>query len=168
MSDILTIEALAEDRSSYLALSKILAAAGRGEGGASACIHTPDGSAPIPPSFCSFLYNVTAALAAGTMVAMMPTGEELSTQEAADLLNVSRPYVIKLCETGVIPFTTVGRHRRVLFGDVAAYKAQRDAHRRAGVLELIAELTARDRANTVRGESQLVGSSGFLVESKSP
>lgn len=66
-------------------------------------------------------------IAKGNGAQVMPVQTELTTQEAADMLNVSRPYLIRLVEAGAIPFTKVGRHRRLRRVDVVAYKTKRDA-----------------------------------------
>lgn len=66
----------------------------------------------------------------------MPTNKELTTQEAADLLNVSRPYLIKLLEAGELAFTKVGTHRRIRFSDLMSYKEERDNSRKQGLAEL--------------------------------
>jgi excisionase family DNA binding protein len=69
----------------------------------------------------------------GNSVTIVPIHKELTTQEAADILNVSRQYLVELLEAQVIPYTKVGTHRRIRFGDLMNYKADRDIKRREGL-----------------------------------
>ena len=81
----------------------------------------------LPASVVRLMHQVVGALAEGQVVCLVPLHRELTTQEAADLLNVSRPYLIKLLDEGVLPYSKLSRHRRIRFADVMAYKERRDA-----------------------------------------
>lgn len=70
------------------------------------------------------------------MRSLAPVGHTLTTQQAADLLNVSRPYLVKLLEDGKISFTKVGRHRRIKYADMLAYMEKIDEASRRAVQEL--------------------------------
>lgn len=85
------------------------------------------------------LAEVFLQMAEGNAVAVTPMKAEMTTQEAANLLYVSRPYLINLLDTGQIPSRKVGTHRRVLREDVAAYKAKIDDARLATLQELSAQ-----------------------------
>lgn len=90
----------------------------------------------LPPAVYEILGEVLRAMARGQAVTVAPLDRELTTQEAADLLNVSRQYLVRLLDQGAIPFTKVGTHRRIAFGDLAAYKEVRDQQRREALTEL--------------------------------
>lgn len=90
----------------------------------------------LTPALAQMIVDLLTIIARGDMVTLVPTGALLSTQQAADLLNVSRPYLSKLLKSGAIPFVQVGSHRRVKFADLMAYKADRDAGRERGLQEL--------------------------------
>ena len=80
----------------------------------------------LPTSALRLLVDILAELAEGNAVKVVPVQAELTTQDAADLLNVSRPHLVKLLEEGVLPFHKTGKHRRVRFVDVMQFKATRD------------------------------------------
>ncbi|WP_296870280.1 helix-turn-helix domain-containing protein [Tibeticola sp.] len=80
----------------------------------------------LPTSALRLLVDILAELAEGNAVKVVPVHAELTTQEAADMLNVSRPHLVKLLEEGALPFHRAGKHRRVRFADLMQFKAQRD------------------------------------------
>jgi excisionase family DNA binding protein len=80
----------------------------------------------LPMSALRLLMDVLNELAAGNAVKVVPVHAELTTQEAADMLNVSRPHLVKLLEEGALPFHKVGKHRRVRFADLMQFKSARD------------------------------------------
>ncbi|MFI0355370.1 excisionase family DNA-binding protein [Actinomadura sp. 9N407] len=90
----------------------------------------------LPRPAVSLLAYILSQAAAGRGVSVMPSHAELTTQQAADLLNVSRPYLIGLLEAGTIPFKLVGRHRRVRWDDLMHYKRETEAQSRAAADEL--------------------------------
>jgi excisionase family DNA binding protein len=96
-------------------------------------------SIELPTLAIALLADILGAMAAGKRVYLIPENTELSTVEAADILNVSRPYLIKLLDTGKIPHRKVGRHRRILMEDLMAYKKERDAESAKLMDELVAE-----------------------------
>jgi excisionase family DNA binding protein len=97
---------------------------------------TEDDTVTVPaPAFRLFVAMLTH-LANGDGVVLMPEHAELSTQQAADMLNVSRPYVIKLIDDKQLPARKVGTHRRVLLRDLLEYKRRDDAEREAVMQEL--------------------------------
>ncbi|MGH7911990.1 MAG: helix-turn-helix domain-containing protein [Candidatus Dormibacteraceae bacterium] len=110
----------------------------RPSGGAGpARLIAPDGQEhALPPSLYEVLLRAAHQLAAGRAVSIVPVGTKLSTQQAADLLGVSRPHVVKLLEAGEIPYTKAGKHRRVLLGDVLDYREAQAVRRRHALEEL--------------------------------
>lgn len=90
----------------------------------------------LPETVVALLRQLIHDLAQERAVTVVAVGKELTTQEAADILNVSRPFLIKLLEQGEIPFTMVGTHRRIPVSDLLAYKQHRDEARRQALDEL--------------------------------
>ena len=93
----------------------------------------------LPGSVCAVLKRAVHEMASGHAVTILPVHAELTTQQAAELLNVSRPFLINLLEAGTIPFHQVGSHRRVRLSDVLAYRHQRSQARRSALLEMARE-----------------------------
>jgi excisionase family DNA binding protein len=101
------------------------------------CIVGPDGKQlRVSKAMQVSVNKLAEAILAGEVAAVIPVEQELTTQEAADLLNVSRQYVVRLIDEGKIPGTRTGKHRRVRLADVLRYRAERDARRRRQLREL--------------------------------
>jgi excisionase family DNA binding protein len=98
---------------------------------------SPDGETmELPASAFHALKLVVECMARGQTMMLVPHGKELTTQEAADLLHVSRPHLVKLLDDGTIPHHRVGTHRRVRIEDVLDYRQQRAVTRREKLDEL--------------------------------
>ena len=93
----------------------------------------------LPPSVAALLLEILEDMAAGSAVAVLRRDAELTTQQAADYLNVSRPFLVGLLEAGDVPFRKVGTHRRVRFEDLRRYKHTTNAARRGALDELAAD-----------------------------
>ena len=104
----------------------------------------------LPDAVRAVLADAVAALARGSAVTVEPHRTVLTTQEAADLLGITRPTFVRLLEAGKIPFTAPGRHRRVELADVLAYRDAQKVNRRRG-LDAMAMHAVPDPQDAVRG-----------------
>lgn len=93
----------------------------------------------LPMSALQLLSEILSEMADGNAVRIVPVHAELTTQEAADLLSVSRPYVVKLLETGKLGFHNMGKHRRIWLKDLMTYKKVRDERSDLAIESLAAE-----------------------------
>lgn len=103
------------------------------------CVRAEDGrlvEIPVPEAVVAAIGEVLATLGRGNAVRVLSDSEEVTTNEAAKLLRVSRPHLVTLLESGAMPFRRVGTHRRIRLADVLAYKRGEDRERRAALDEL--------------------------------
>ena len=98
-------------------------------------------SVTLPPALTESLLEILRLVSSGHGFYMIPVEAQLTTQQAADLLNVSRPFLVKLLEENEIPFTKTGRHRRVRADDIFTYKERRDK-KRSEALSALARIDA--------------------------
>lgn len=100
----------------------------------------PDGSQiEIPDELYGVLCDVVSALTQGLAISIAPHNTMLTTQEAADLLNISRPTLVRLLTEGEIPYTMRGRHRRVLLRDILDYQERTRTERRQALDQMAAD-----------------------------
>ncbi len=93
----------------------------------------------LPPALQDVLVHVVDAMRHGQAVTLAPRAQRLTTQEAADLLGISRPTLIKLLEDGKIPYETPGRHRRIKLVDLLTYQSLRSTQRQRALAEMTEE-----------------------------
>lgn len=104
----------------------------------------PEETVSIPESAFRLLSEILTQMAKGNAVTLIPVHAELTTQQAADILNVSRPFLVEQLEKNVIPFRKVGTHRRILFKDLMEYKEAIDRNRLKALDELAAQAQELD------------------------
>ena len=115
----------------------VMALSNARDGNGVLAIRREDGeSVRLAPAVADLVIDLLDGVASGHTVTLVPTGPMLTTQQAADILSVSRPHLSKLLKSGKIPFVSVGAHRRVVHADLMAYMDRRNAARRAALDEL--------------------------------
>lgn len=147
MPAILTYQAVGEEKELLIGAERILETS---DDLSAALSELPDSSA-----FLSMLRAALRVLATGKAVSLVPGDAQLTTGQTADLLNVSRPYVVKLTISGELPSTMVGTHRRIRFEDIVKYKAQRDERRENGIKRLFAMYEADLNEHARKGVAQV-------------
>ncbi|MPZ83166.1 MAG: helix-turn-helix domain-containing protein [Actinophytocola sp.] len=109
----------------------------------------PDGThTPLPEEVYRVLRSVVDAMSQGLAITIAPHNTQLTTQEAADLLGISRPTLVRLLEDGEISFQLRGRHRRVMLADVVAYQERARTERRATLDEMTRTASADSTDDT--------------------
>lgn len=91
----------------------------------------------LPMSSLKLLAEVLKAMSEGNPVSIVPVAIEVTTQKAAEMLGCSRPYLVKLLEDGAIPFTKVGRHRRIMLKDMIEYKNKMKAEQKQSIIDIM-------------------------------
>lgn len=99
-------------------------------------VFTEGQEAQLPDLVYRILRDAVRTLARGEGVSLIPLHRQLTTQQAADLLGVSRQYLVRLLDRGAIPFQRAGTHRRVIYADLLAYQRERKQERREALREI--------------------------------
>lgn len=128
----------AQDQESAKQLRNVLTAQGEGSQTLRVISESTRTSAEVTlgPALSSLLMELLVHIGRGDAVTLLPVGKMLSTQQAADIINVSRPFLIGLLDRHELPFSLVGRHRRIKSEDLFAYKKKRDQTRGAALSQL--------------------------------
>lgn len=125
----------ADQRALIRSLGEAIARSGTGATGYLATLS--DEPLPLPPALREVLVIAAQMLARGGAVSVLPADRMLTSQQAADFLNVSRTHLVRLLDEGKIPFERVGRHRRVALADLVTFGAARRRERRQHLRNLI-------------------------------
>jgi excisionase family DNA binding protein len=131
--DLQPIAAREEDRPALMELEDLFGDRQPAESFSLQLVSTSGVAIDIPAPISNLMQQMVHQLLQGNSVTIVPIHKELTTQEAADILNVSRQYLVELLDAQAIPHTKVGTHRRIRFGDLMNYKNERDAKRREGL-----------------------------------
>jgi len=91
----------------------------------------------IPIKALRLLSDILEAMSKGQPISIVPMAAEVTTQKAAEILGCSRPFLVKLLEEGKIPFTKIGRHRRVKMEDVLVYKEEQKKEQKKHLIEMM-------------------------------
>lgn len=131
----------ADDRQVANQLRRVLATQKYSE--ATLFVREPKAKHPIEvtltPAMSEIFLDLLRLIGSGHAVKLVPIQEMLTTQQAADLLNISRPHLIKLLDQNAMPYALVGRHRRIRAEDIFAYKTKRDEQRSQAMGDLISD-----------------------------
>ncbi len=131
----------AEDKEMVRAAQRCIMASLDHSRAASITVTTDTGERPtvgVPPTALKLIGELLGAMSEGRPIMLVPAEQELTTVEAANFLNVSRPFVIKEIESGRLPHRKVASHRRIAFGDLIAY-ARKMREQQAGALDRMAD-----------------------------
>lgn len=112
---------------------------------------TPGEQVELPPEMYRVLLQVIEAMRANLAVTVVPQAQTLTTQQAADLLGVSRPTVVKLLDEGKVPYERVGTHRRILLRDLLAYREVRREEQYTALEAMSADIDDEEDLDTVLG-----------------
>jgi excisionase family DNA binding protein len=126
------------------AAASLAGAAQAGQGAQLVLREQPNVVVPLPARAVGIIFAVLTAMAERRPFSIIPHTAELTTQQAADYLNVSRPFLIGLIDRGEIPHRMVGRHRRVRFADLLAFEQASAEKRRRVLAEMAAETRRLD------------------------